>query len=114
MGLHAEVLRAKGVLLRYVGRVEEAVGFGCLVRGEGVTPAGRELAELARTTGGSLRAIAQRAKAARSSATPVRSSGGDRRGTRFTSRCILGGLPSSTSIGMSITRSPPTTRRSTD
>ncbi len=25
--LHAEVLRAKGVLLRYVGRVEEAVGF---------------------------------------------------------------------------------------
>jgi hypothetical protein len=42
-----------------------------------------------------------------SSFTPVRSSGGSVRATRATSRCIFGGLPSSTSIGMSITRSPP-------
>ncbi len=46
-------------------------------------------------------------KATRSSVTPVRSSGGSRRGTRCTSRCIFGGLPSSTSIGMSMTRWPP-------
>jgi hypothetical protein len=42
-----------------------------------------------------------------SSFTPVRSSGASVRATRRTSRCIFGGLPSSTSIGMSITRSPP-------
>ena len=33
--------------------------------------------------------------------TPVRSIAGDWRTTDFTSRCILGGLPSSTSMGMS-------------
>jgi len=57
---------AASTVYRRIAALEEAVGFGCLVRGKGVTPAGRELAELARTTGGSLRSIAQRAKAARS------------------------------------------------
>ena len=36
-----------------------------------------------------------------SSETPVRSIGWKLRWTDFTSRCILGGLPSSTSMGMS-------------
>ena len=46
-------------------------------------------------------------KAAVFSSTPSCFSGASSRATRATSRCILGGLPSSTSIGMSITRSPP-------
>ena len=46
-------------------------------------------------------------KATCSSFTSVRSSAASRRGTRTTSRCIFGTLPSNTSIGMSMTRSPP-------
>ena len=45
-------------------------------------------------------------KATCSSFTPVRSSAGSLRAMRDTSRSIFGGLPSSTSIGMSMKRSP--------
>jgi hypothetical protein len=47
------------------------------------------------------RRVAQHVEAACSSCTPVRSSG-RLAATRLTSRCILGGLPSSTSMGMSM------------
>ena len=45
-------------------------------------------------------------KATVSSDTSVRFSGAKARGTRVTSRCILGGLPKSTSIGMWMACSP--------
>jgi DNA-binding transcriptional LysR family regulator len=53
---------------RRIAALESAVGFTCLVRGKGLTPAGRELAKLARTTSESLNGIAQRARAQLTSA----------------------------------------------
>ncbi|MGZ3420094.1 MAG: LysR family transcriptional regulator [Polyangiales bacterium] len=52
---------AASTIYRRVAGLEAAVGFVCLVRGKGVTPAGRELAALARTTGVALSGIARRA-----------------------------------------------------
>ncbi|AKT36463.1 LysR family transcriptional regulator [Chondromyces crocatus] len=52
---------AASTIYRRVAALEQSVGFPCLVRGRGITPAGRELAQLARTTGNSLQSIAQRA-----------------------------------------------------
>ena len=51
--------------------------------------------------------------AACSSDAPVRSSGRSLRATRVTSRSIFGGLPNSTSIGMSMAREPPAPSSST-
>ncbi|MRG97122.1 LysR family transcriptional regulator [Polyangium spumosum] len=59
---------AASTVYRRIAALEQSVGFTCLVRGKGVTPAGRELAELARCTGTSLRGIAQRAKEQREEA----------------------------------------------
>lgn len=56
---------AASTIYRRVAALEQAVGFTCLVRGKGITTAGRELAALARTTGESLLGIAQRARTQR-------------------------------------------------
>lgn len=56
-----ELAVAPSTIYRRVSALEQSVGFACLVRGKGITPAGRELAELARSTGASLRGIAARA-----------------------------------------------------
>lgn len=53
---------AASTVYRRIAALEASVGFACLVRGKGITPAGRELAELARATDVSLRGIEQRAK----------------------------------------------------
>lgn len=50
---------------RRVAELEATLGFDCLLRGKGVTPAARELAELARSTNASLQRISQRARADR-------------------------------------------------
>ncbi|MFT3768515.1 MAG: LysR family transcriptional regulator [Minicystis sp.] len=52
---------AASTVYRRVAALEESVGFTCLVRGKGITTAGRELAELARSTNASLQGITQRA-----------------------------------------------------
>jgi DNA-binding transcriptional LysR family regulator len=52
---------APSTVYRRIAALEGAVGFVCLVRGKGLTPAGRELAGLARNTATSLRGIARRA-----------------------------------------------------
>ena len=57
---------APSTIYRRIAALEAAVGFACLVRNQGITPAGRELAELARNTGAQLTSIAQRAKEERS------------------------------------------------
>lgn len=59
---------APSTVYRRVSALEQAVGFACLVRGKGITPAGRELADLARSTGASLRGIAARARVRREEA----------------------------------------------
>lgn len=56
---------AASTVYRRVAALEQAVGFACLVRGKGITTAGRELAALARSTGASLQSIAQRARTQR-------------------------------------------------
>lgn len=53
---------APSTVYRRVSTLEAAVGFPCLKRGDGLTTAGRELAELGRSTGGALDRIARRAK----------------------------------------------------
>ena len=45
--------------------------------------------------------------ASSSNLSPVSASAGSLRTTRDTSRCVLGGLPSNTAIGIAITGSPP-------
>lgn len=42
---------APSTIYRPIAALEEAAGFACLDRGKGITAAGRELAELARSTG---------------------------------------------------------------
>jgi DNA-binding transcriptional LysR family regulator len=51
---------APSTIYRRIAALEQSVGFPCLGRGRGITPSGRELAELARTTGDSLQDIARR------------------------------------------------------
>ena len=53
---------AASTVYRRVATLEAAVGFPCLKRGDGLTTAGRELAELGRSTGGALNRIARRAQ----------------------------------------------------
>jgi DNA-binding transcriptional LysR family regulator len=53
---------APSTVYRRVTTLEGSVGFSCLVRGKGITSAGRELAEFARSTGATLAGIARRAK----------------------------------------------------
>jgi DNA-binding transcriptional LysR family regulator len=57
-----ELSVAPSTIYRRIASLEVSVGFTCLVRGKGVTPAGRELADLARSTTVSLSGIARRAK----------------------------------------------------
>ncbi len=54
---------APSTVYRRIAALEAAAGFACLDRGRGVTEAGRELAQLARSTGVALEGIAQRARA---------------------------------------------------
>jgi DNA-binding transcriptional LysR family regulator len=56
---------APSTIYRRIAALEEAVGFACVVRGAGPTPAGRELAELARSTGVAIKTIAQRSQQSR-------------------------------------------------
>jgi len=53
---------APSTIYRRIAALEQTVGFPCLDRGQGVTPAGRELAALARATSDSLDEIARRAR----------------------------------------------------
>jgi DNA-binding transcriptional LysR family regulator len=56
---------APSTIYRRIAALETAAGFACLDRGKGITPAGRELAELARSTGSALEGIARKARARR-------------------------------------------------
>jgi DNA-binding transcriptional LysR family regulator len=56
---------AASTVYRRLASLESTVGFSCVLPGQGLTPAGRELAKLARGTGDALRALAQRANAER-------------------------------------------------
>jgi DNA-binding transcriptional LysR family regulator len=60
-----EVGVAASTIYRRMAALEQAVGFACFVRGAGPTPAGRELAELARSTGVAIKTISQRSQQAR-------------------------------------------------
>jgi len=53
---------AASTVYRRVGSLEAALGVRCLIRGEGVTPVARRLAELARRTGDNLIAISRLAQ----------------------------------------------------
>ncbi|MCE9575955.1 MAG: LysR family transcriptional regulator [Deltaproteobacteria bacterium] len=56
---------APSTVYRRIATLERDVGFACLARTRGITPAGRELAALARTTTVTLAEIARRARAHR-------------------------------------------------
>jgi DNA-binding transcriptional LysR family regulator len=60
---------APSTIYRRIAALEREVGFACLARTRGITPAGRELAALARTTTVTLAEIARRARAHRDALT---------------------------------------------
>jgi DNA-binding transcriptional LysR family regulator len=56
---------APSTVYRRIAALEQAVGFACLARTRGITPAGRELAALARSTTTALAELTRRARAKR-------------------------------------------------
>lgn len=66
-----ELAVAPSTVYRRIAALEGSVGFACVARGAGVTPAGRELVELARRTVSSLADIAKRTQSKREEAVGI-------------------------------------------